>query len=60
MGVDRRGGGKPDCFADVADGRGVAVLRRVAADEVEDLLLALGQIHVSSPFGYVGLPNMCS
>jgi hypothetical protein len=34
-----------DRLADLADGRGVAVLGGVLADEVEDLLLALGQIH---------------
>ena len=46
---------RPDRFADVAHRRRIAVLGRVLADEVEDLLLALGQIHVrGSPFGWTG------
>ena len=34
-----------DGLADLAHGGGIAVLRGVLADEVEDLLLTLGQVH---------------
>ena len=40
--VDRGGRGKADRLADIAHRRGIAVLGRVALDEVEDLLLTLG------------------
>ena len=61
MGVYRRGGGQADRLADVAHRRRVAVARRVALDEVEDLLLALGQVHEGLPGRRsVGGANMCS
>src|SRR3954451_13483744 len=41
--VHRRGGGETHGLADVAHGRRIAVLRVVLLNEVEDLLLALGQ-----------------
>ena len=44
--MDRRGRRQPDRLADVTHRRRVAVRRRVALDEVEDLLLSLGQIHL--------------
>jgi hypothetical protein len=47
MRVHGRGRRKAYRFADVAHRRWIAVLGRVLADEVEYLLLALGQIHVS-------------
>ena len=46
MRVHGRGGGQADRLADVAHGRRVAVLRRVLLDEVEDLLLALGEVEI--------------
>jgi hypothetical protein len=49
MRVDGRRGRQADGLADVPDGRRVAVLSRVALDEVEYLLLALGQVHERSP-----------
>ena len=44
--VHRGGGVEPDRLADLAHRRRVAGLRRVLADVVEDLLLALGQVHL--------------
>src|SRR3954471_11996128 len=44
MRVDRRRRRKPDGLPDVPHRRRVPVARRVALDEVEDLLLALRQI----------------
>ena len=43
--VHRRRRGQADRLADVAHRRRIAVLRRVPLDEVEDLLLALRQVH---------------
>ena len=58
VGVHRGGRGEPHRLADIANGRRVAVLLRIAADEVEDLLLALGQVHwVPRSKGWA---NMCS
>jgi hypothetical protein len=59
--VDGRRRGQADRLADVADGRRVPVLGRVALDELEDLLLTLGQVQVHGcepPEGR--FPNMCS
>jgi hypothetical protein len=50
VGMDGRRGGQADCLADVAHGRRVPVLRRVALDELEDLLLSLGQVHAVNSF----------
>src|SRR5829696_2875705 len=44
MGVHRGGRMQPHRLADLADRRGVAVLLQVAADELEDLTLALAQV----------------
>ena len=65
MSVDGRGRRESDGLADVTDGRRVAVLRRVALDEVEDLLLALRELqvdHLAPPFrvSLFAEPNMCS
>jgi hypothetical protein len=46
MRVHRRGGREPDRLPDVADGRRIAVLADIAPDEVEDLLLALGEVQL--------------
>src|ERR1700754_3907544 len=57
MRVDGRRRRQPDRLADVAHRRRVAVLGRVALDEVEDLLLALGQVQVHGvrlPFSLAG------
>src|SRR5690606_32921729 len=48
VGVHGRGGVQPDRLADLTDRGRIAGLLRVLADEVEDLLLALGQIHLGS------------
>ncbi len=45
VGVDGRRGGEAHGLADLAHRGRVAGLRRVLADVVEDLLLALGQVH---------------
>src|SRR5680860_413542 len=37
---------QPDGFADLTHGRRVARFRRIAANEVKDLLLPLGQVQV--------------
>ena len=64
--VHGRRRGEPDRLADVAHGGRVAVLRRVLLDEVEDLLLALGEVQIghSAPLsGGLSLrvqSNMCS
>ena len=63
MGMNSRGGGQADRLADVAHRRRVAVLGRVFANEVENLLLTLGQIHVGAAPVSSGLDdetNMCS
>src|SRR5690348_2016586 len=61
MSMDGGGRREPDRFADVAHRRRVAVLGRVLADEVEDLLLALGQIHLCvTPVPVDTATNMCS
>src|SRR5437016_3983260 len=49
MGMNRRGRREPDRLADIPDSRRIPVLRRVALDEVEDLLLTLGQVHRPLP-----------
>ena len=43
--VHGRGGGEADGLADVPHRRRIPEVRRIAFDEVEDLLLALGQVH---------------
>src|SRR5947209_4713944 len=43
--MDSRGRGKPHRLADVTDRGRISVLGRIALDEVEDLLLTLGQVH---------------
>jgi hypothetical protein len=65
MRVDRRGRGQADGLADVADRGRVAVIGRVALDEVEDLALPLGEVeldHQAPPFGlsFFAEANMCS
>ena len=55
MGMHRGRRGEADSFADVAHGGRIAVLGGVLADEVEDLLLALRQIHVAGGPVAVGL-----
>jgi len=45
MGVDGRGGRETDRLPMSRTCRRVAVLSRNTLDEVEDLLLALGQVH---------------
>jgi hypothetical protein len=66
MRMHRRRRGQSDRLADVAHRRRVAVLGRVALDEVEDLLLALRQVQVHGlrlPFSVGWLssdPNTCS
>src|SRR5947209_9348931 len=47
--MHRRGRGQTDCLPDVTHRGRVAILGRVALDEVENLLLAFGQIH-GAPF----------
>ena len=56
---------EPDRRADVAHGRRIAMLRRMALDEVEDLLLALGQIEIHGAGSLTGVTwrlgaNICS
>ena len=52
MRVNGGGRGQPDRLADVAHRRRIAVVADVALDEVEDLLLSLGEVqldHADSP-----------
>ncbi len=60
--VDGRGRGQADRLADVPHRRRIPVERRVAFDEVEYLLLTLGQVHRVSSFVGTWVPwaNMCS
>jgi hypothetical protein len=60
--VDGRGGRQPDRLADVAHGGRIAVARRVLLDELEDLLLALGEVHGGGSLrGFsAGRSNVCS
>ena len=56
--MHRRRRREPDRLPDVAHRRRIAVPRRVPADEVEDLLLALCQVHSTcSPFGWTALDD---
>src|SRR5579859_1666239 len=52
MRVHGRRGREPHRLADVPHCRGVAVFGRVPLDEVEDLLLTLGQVHPSAPCSF--------
>src|SRR3954451_15147495 len=54
---------EPHGLADIPHGGRVAVLGRIALDEVEDLLLALGEVHLSGLLARHderGCSNVCS
>ena len=53
--VDRGRRGETEVRTDLLEGRSVSVVQQIAADVVENLLLALGQIHVGR--GETGGPD---